>query len=327
MNEPPSSPTRSTTPAAAAAAAAAAVYQPPASYPTAIIYTEEQSGWLPTRNNNSPQRHTLKDRIKRNMLANSLPPSFNFSPTTINNNNNNMRLSSSSSYNNLSSEGAIATTSHNANGIHRGDESSRKTKERRSSVLDAASALASLGVALPKVARNSSSSSPSHNLLSHTTPLSTNGSGMDCIVGRDVNQIDENICGAEGRGHDRSTSRRLYELYHQAPPVTVTQGATTSHYTLHNEGMGKGQGEDVGLCGIRPPPSLLSTSTYHSPPHQFASKRTTVGMAQDVGRPYNDANANNNQTSSLLGSSSTDISLTFPQKVSLWMTMGGGGYE
>lgn len=322
MNEPPSSPTHSTPPPPPAA-----VYQPPASYPTAIIYTEEQSGWLPTRNNNSPQRHTLKDRIKRNMLANSLPPSFNFSPTTINNNNNNMRLSSSSSYNNLSSEGAIATTSHNANGIHRGDESSRKTKERRSSVLDAASALASLGVALPKVARNSSSSSPSHNLLSHTTPLSTNGSGMDCIVGRDVNQIDENICGGEGRGHDRSTSRRLYELYHQAPPVTVTQGATTRHYTLHNEGMGKGQGEDVGLCGIRPPPSLLSTSTYHSPPHQFASKRTTVGMAQDVGRPYNDANANNNQTSSLLGSSSTDISLTFPQKVSLWMTMGGGGYE
>ena len=322
MNEPPSSPTHSTPPPPPAA-----VYQPPASYPTAIIYTEEQSGWLPTRNNNSPQRHTLKDRIKRNMLANSLPPSFNFSPTTINNNNNNMRLSSSSSYNNLSSEGAIATTSHNANGIHRGDESSRKTKERRSSVLDAASALASLGVALPKVARNSSSSSPSHNLLSHTTPLSTNGSGMDCIVGRDVNQIDENICGAEGRGHDRSTSRRLYELYHQAPPVTVTQGATTRHYTLHNEGMGKGQGEDVGLCGIQPPPSLLSTSTYHSPPHQFASKRTTVGMAQDVGRPYNDANANNNQTSSLLGSSSTDISLTFPQKVSLWMTMGGGGYE
>lgn len=322
MNEPPSSPTHSTPPPPPAA-----VYQPPASYPTAIIYTEEQSGWLPTRNNNSPQRHTLKDRIKRNMLANSLPPSFNFSPTTINNNNNNMRLSSSSSYNNLSSEGAIATTSHNANGIHRGDESSRKTKERRSSVLDAASALASLGVALPKVARNSSSSSPSHNLLSHTTPLSTNGSGMDCIVGRDVNQIDENICGGEGRGHDRSTSRRLYELYHQAPPVTVTQGATTRHYTLHNEGMGKGQGEDVGLCGIQPPPSLLSTSTYHSPPHQFASKRTTVGMAQDVGRPYNDANANNNQTSSLLGSSSTDISLTFPQKVSLWMTMGGGGYE
>lgn len=323
MNEPPSSPTHSTPPPPPAA-----VYQPPASYPTAIMYTEEQSGWLPTRNNNSPQRHTLKDRIKRNMLANSLPPSFNFSPTTINNNNNNnMRLSSSSSYNNLSSEGAIATTSHNANGIHRGDESSRKTKERRSSVLDAASALASLGVALPKVARNSSSSSPSHNLLSHTTPLSTNGSGMDCIVGRDVNQIDENICGGEGRGHDRSTSRRLYELYHQAPPVTVTQGATTRHYTLHNEGMGKGQGEDVGLCGIRPPPSLLSTSTYHSPHHQFASKRTTVGMAQDVGRPYNDANANNNQTSSLLGSSSTDISLTFPQKVSLWMTMGGGGYE
>ena len=322
MNEPPSSPTHSTPPPPPAA-----VYQPPASYPTAIIYTEEQSGWLPTRNNNSPQRHTLKDRIKRNMLANSLPPSFNFSPTTINNNNNNMRLSSSSSYNNLSSEGAIATTSHNANGIHRGDESSRKTKERRSSVLDAASALASLGVALPKVARNSSSSSPSHNLLSHTTPLSTNGSGMDCIVGRDVNQIDENICGGEGRGHDRSTSRRLYELYHLAPPVTVTQGATTRHYTLHNEGMGKGQGEDVGLCGIRPPPSLLSTSTYHSPHHQFASKRTTVGMAQDVGRPYNDANANNNQTSSLLGSSSTDISLTFPQKVSLWMTMGGGGYE
>ena len=248
MNEPPSSPTRPTTPAAAAAAA---VYQPPASappasYPTAIMYTEEQSGWLPTRNNNSPQRHTLKDRIKRNMLANSLPPSFNFSPTTINNNNNMMRLSSSSSYNNLSSEGAIATTSHNAtDGIHRGDESSRKTKERRSSVLDAASALASLGVELPKVAPNSSSSSPSHNLLSHTTPLSTNGSGMDCIVGRDVNQIDENICGGEGRGRDRSTSRRLYELYHQAPPVTVTQGATTRHYTLHNEGMGKGQGEDV----------------------------------------------------------------------------------
>ena len=118
---------------------------PPASYLTASmpIVSNPKERTTSEYDNQGDEFVSLRvDRIRRNMLANSSHPSFNFSSTTINNNNNNMlRLSSKSSYNNISSEGSIASTSHDTiDGIHRGDESSRITKKRRSSVVDAASA-------------------------------------------------------------------------------------------------------------------------------------------------------------------------------------------
>ena len=271
------------------------------------------------------RRRTLKDRIKRTMLANSLPPSFG-----TNNNGSHLqqqhhqhqyyKAKSSSSYDDLLKLSSSHRQGHSGDdgyyyqgGIRSGEpllqqKQQESEPQREESVLAAASALASLGVVSPINNRGNLMSSNDFFMGDEGGERQQQSREHSMTIGEDYTSA---ASGGRrqlkfGAGHHHW--QRIYDNHLANAPATVT-GVAGRQYLLHQSGGGRGgNNANMLLSGIRPPPSLNDMMNEEGMLGGEGVIDTAESCSADQQRQQ--------QLPSNVDLLGNEVPLTFPQKVS-----------